>query len=207
MMSLLGEFFTAQGILEMEDIKIENIKLGLVEELIHVRKLLNNGSLGAPKKVGGTREGASINRSGIMMLCAILQAYIEEVFKVCAIKVLPSLKEENSWNAYWKQIKFWGNPSAENIKKLFLKIGIVDIFQGLEWRNCKTDKIKKKLNYINTIRNGIAHGNSNIILDGKEYNITKNKLIRFKKFAKAFGKHFHDHAFKIINEEISKRDG
>jgi hypothetical protein len=51
------------------------LNLTYVDELISVRQVLHGGNRGAPKKVeDGSREGASINRSCIVMMSALLQA-------------------------------------------------------------------------------------------------------------------------------------
>ena len=101
-----------------------SLRFTYVDELISVREKLHGGYQGAPRVVGadGTREGASLNRSCIVMLSAQLQTYVQDVFAACCKQALPSLKAEPSWDAYWRQMKGWGNPSSDNTKNLFLKI-------------------------------------------------------------------------------------
>jgi hypothetical protein len=108
----------------------KKVKLNLtaVDELIEVRKNLQGGRRGAPPRlIDGSRQGASLNRSCVVFLSALLQSYVQEVFKLAAQEALPNLRNEQVWELYWKQMKRWGNPSADNIKSLFLRIGIVDV--------------------------------------------------------------------------------
>ena len=69
------------------------LNLTYVDELISVRQVLHGGSRGAPKKVSdGSREGASINSSCIVMMSALLQSYMQSVFEICAKEALPRAK-------------------------------------------------------------------------------------------------------------------
>jgi hypothetical protein len=115
------------------------LNLTSIDELISVRQTLHGGSRGAPKKVrDGSREGASINRSCIVLLSALLQSYLQEVFAVSAKKALPTLAADLVWKAYWAQMKGWGNPNADNANDLFPKIGVHDVFDGLRWQSMIT---------------------------------------------------------------------
>ena len=105
------------------------VDLHFVNELIQVRQTQHGGARGAPPLVGNHRIGVSINRSCIVMLSALLQVYIEEVFQDAAKRAFPALQNNQaSFDEYWKQMKNWGNPSDVNIKTLFLirKIGSRD---------------------------------------------------------------------------------
>jgi hypothetical protein len=95
-------------------------RLSSVDELIQVRRNLHGGRRGAPPMLeDGSRQGASLNRSCVVLLSALLQSYVQEVFKLAAQEALPNLRNEQVWELYWKQMKSWGNPSADNITSLF----------------------------------------------------------------------------------------
>jgi len=166
-----------------------------VNELISVRKTLHGGNRGAPKKViNGSHEGASINRSCIVMMSALLQSFVQEIFASCAKKALPNLENDVVWDAYWKQMKSWGNPSAENTKTLFLKIGVDDIFTGLSWQKCDNKIIRSKLNTLNHVRNSIAHGGTVLRVNNADYALTLAKVTKLRDFVVAFGERFEEHA-------------
>ena len=175
------------------------VNLNYVDEIIKVRKDLHKGRKGAPKKIDDvSREGASLNRSGVVMISAILQVYIQDVFKIAATNALPQLSHEPTWAAYWREMKMWGNPSAENIKRLFLKIGVPDAFEGLSWQKMQNANIKIRLNQLNSIRNGIAHGSDILKVDNKPYYLSLNKVIDFRNFSENFSFRFQDNVMSIL---------
>ncbi len=170
------------------------LNLTYVDELISVRQVQHGGARGAPKRVeDGSREGASINRSSIVLLSALLQSYIQEVFETAAKQALPALAADHVWESYWKQMKGWGNPSADNIMNLFLKIGIHDVLNGLSWQNCKNSLIRSRLNQLNHVRNSIAHGSTALRVNNAEYSLTLAKVKTFRNFAEAFAARFENH--------------
>lgn len=172
-----------------------DLNLTYVDELINVRHVLHGGNPGAPKKVeDGSREGASINRSCVVMMSALLQAYVQDVFKICARQALPTLNTDAVWDAYWKQMKGWGNPSADNIKTLFLKIGVSDVFDGLSWRNCNNSTVRSRLNQLNHVRNSIAHGAAVLRVNAADYALTLAKVKTFRNYAEQFANRFEQHA-------------
>lgn len=170
------------------------LNLTYVDELISVRQVLHGGNRGAPKKVeDGSREGASINRSCVVLLSALLQSYVQEVFEIAAKQALPSLAADEVWKAYWKQMKGWGNPSADNTKTLFLKIGVHDVFDGLRWQSCDNALVRSRLNQLNHVRNSIAHGAVTLRVNDADYALTLAKVKTFRNFAEAFAARFESH--------------
>lgn len=175
------------------------LNLTYVDELISVRQVLHGGSRGAPKKVeDGSREGTSINRSCIVLLSALLQSYVQEVFEVAAKQALPTLAAELVWKAYWKQMKGWGNPSAENITNLFLKLGVHDVFDKLSWQKCDNKLVRDRLNQLNHVRNSIAHGAATLRVNNADYPLTLARVKVFRGFAEAFASRFEAHALRKL---------
>jgi hypothetical protein len=175
------------------------LNLTYVDELISVRQVLHGGSPGAPKKVSdGSREGASINRSCMVMMSALLQSYMQSVFKICAKEALPSLNDDVVWEAYWKEMKGWGNPSAENVKRLFLKIGVEDVFAGLSWRKCNNATVRDRLNELNHVRNSIAHGANPLRVNSADYSLSLAKVRTFRNYSEQLATRFEGHAKKFF---------
>ena len=170
------------------------LNLTYVDELISVRHVLHGGNRGAPKKVDdGSREGDSINRSCVVMLSALLQSYVQEVFEAAAKKALPALNNDEVCNAYWRQMKGWGNPSADNTNNLFVKIGIYDVFDGLSWQKCDNVLVRSRLNQLNHVRNSIAHGAAVLRVNDSNYLLTIVKVKTFRNFAESFANRFEAH--------------
>ncbi len=174
------------------------IDLHFVDELVQARKAQHGGGRGAPLLLNNHRIGASINRSCMAMLSALLQGYVEEVFQVAAKRVFPSLgNDQKAFEDYWNQLKYWGNPSDANIKKLFLKIGIPDVMNNLSWQGTKKPVIIKRLDELNQIRNRIAHGGQKLSLNGKPYLLTLAKVVIYKNLVANFGARFEDHVIEL----------
>jgi hypothetical protein len=169
------------------------LNLTAVDELIEVRRMLHGGERGAPpRREDGARQGDSLNRSCVVLLSALLQSYVQEVFEKAAKEALPNLRNDQVWDSYWKQMKSWGNPSADNIKTLFLKIGIHDVLDGLSWQNCDNKLVRRRLNELNQVRNSIAHGADTLKVNSANYTLTLAKVEAFRNFVQAFADRFEE---------------
>lgn len=174
------------------------LNLAYVNELIDARIEQHGGERGAPRVEGGVRIGASLNRSCVVMLSALLQSYVEEVFQEAAMDTFPALSNEETCSEYWKQMRFWGNPSSGNIKALFLKIGIPDVLDGITWQRTTTRTIVMKLDAINQLRNDIAHGRERLTVNGRTYGLSLQKVKGLRNFADNFGRRFSPHVNNLI---------
>jgi RiboL-PSP-HEPN len=172
------------------------MNLHYVDELIAARQAQHGGGRGAPRIIGNARIGTSINRSIIVMLSAILQSHIEDVFEECARQALPALADDQNFEKYWKQMKNWGNPNPLNVTNLFIKIGVPNIFENLNWQKTTTETITKKLNTINQLRNSIAHGSKELKVDNIKYSLRLANAIRFRNFSEKHGEKFRVHALE-----------
>ena len=163
------------------------IHLAPVDELIRVRRQQHGGKQGAPRKINGEREGAAINSSCIIMISALLQGYIEEVFLYCSRRSLRNLRHNEALEKYRDSIRQWGNPNSGNIKRLFLRLGIVDPFEGLSWQKCTYGNVIQKLDEINTLRNQIAHSGH------PDEPISLLQVSNLRNFVGQFGGRFAEH--------------
>lgn len=171
-----------------------SLDLHFVDELIALRQQQHGGGRGAPPKQNGHRIGASVNRSCIVMLSALLQSYVEDVFQEAAKRTFPNFRTNNAaFEKYWKQAKNWGNPSDVNIINLFMRLGVPDVFDGLTWQRTATADIKIRLGELNQIRNQIAHGSRQLTLNGQPYSLTLAKVASFRNFVAVFGARFDGH--------------
>ena len=171
-----------------------SLDLHFVDELITARRNAHGGNPGAPQIINGVRVGQSINRSCVVMLSALLQAYVEEVFVVCAAEVLPQLAEEDNMTEFRKTGSRIGNPNKKNINRVFLRLGCKNVLAGLSWRNSDNGKVLLRLNEMNQLRNGIAHGNSRLTIDGDFVSLDLRRVEVLRNFVRAFGERFEDHA-------------
>lgn len=170
-----------------------------IDELISARRHLHGGERGAPRKLeGGHREGSSINRAGIVLLTSQLQSYVEDVFFDCAAEHLPGLAEPRGNRTFRKSFSRWGNPSADNIKALFQRLGCDDVLGDLCWQNCRPETVRKNLNGLNELRNGIAHGKAVLTVGKKAVSMSLGLVESYRNFAVAFAGRFEDHAKRSV---------
>lgn len=133
------------------------------------------------------------------MLSSLLQSFVEEVFQEAAKRKFAAIAaDEAAFNAYWKQMKGWGNPSEENIRTLFLKLGVPDVFSGLSWKNRATPDVRRKLNELNLLRNQIAHGARGLKLNNQAYSMSLVRATEFRDFALQFGERFEGHVTLLL---------
>ncbi|QJD17542.1 HEPN domain-containing protein [Paracoccus sanguinis] len=165
-----------------------------VDEIIVARKTLHGGGKGAPIKLeDGSREGASLNKACVVLLSAATQAFVEDVFLECSKKAFGrnfNDKQLASYRATWSK---WGNPSPSNIQSLFLRLGLDDVFDGLQWQRHPTAAMKRKLDEINQVRNCIAHGAA-LKIGGKPFNLSLSRISSWRASLEQFGKKFPAHA-------------
>lgn len=169
------------------------IDLTYVDELIAARQKQHGGKRGAPNVENGHRIGTSLNRSCMVILSALLQAFIEEEFEKSARHSLPLLNNDDIYDRYWKQMKLWGNPSAANIKNLFLKIGMPDVLASVAWQGTTPSHVRTKLDEINTIRNQVAHGAQTLKLYDRNFSLTLQKISGYRNFVDNFANRFSQH--------------
>ena len=134
---------------------------------------------------------AAIVESGVVLLSASLQSYFEAVFLGCASLVFGTTSAgSQEFRKTWSR---WGNPSSENVKRLFQRLAIPDVFEGLVVSNDNISDLVKALNNINQVRNRIAHGDA-ITVDGQPFNLNLSILTRWTKQMERMGPAFSLHA-------------
>jgi hypothetical protein len=167
--------------------RLPRLNLQPVDELIAVRKQQHGGGRGAPPIIGRERQGAVINKSCVLMLSALLQGYVEDVFVYASKRLFKTLKGDEVIARYTDTYFRWGNPNNGNIRRLFQRIGIHDVFEGLGWPKCNSTMINKKLQLINEARNKIAHGQP------LPETMSLAKVQNLRNFADQFGQRFAAH--------------
>lgn len=170
-----------------------SLDLHYVDELIAVRQNQHGGGQGAPLIINGHRVGASLNRSCVVMLSALLQSFVEEVFVNVAVDLL-TLDSDAKLENFSKSLSRWGNPSDENVTALFRRLGIIEVLDGLTWQACRAGRVKANLKQLNEVRNQIAHGRRFLRHNNQAYSLSLAEAIRFRSFALNFGERFCDHA-------------
>jgi hypothetical protein len=170
-----------------------------VNELIELRREQHGGGQGAPEVIDGHRVGASINRSCIALLSAQLQTFVEDVFFDCASTLLPHLANPEGAAGFRRSYSRWGNPSADNIRSIFQRLGVDDVLDGLAVRKCDNPKLRRRLNHLNEIRNGVAHGSLNLRAGGAAVSLTLVQVEMYRTFVVNFAARFPAHALAAVS--------
>jgi len=131
------------------------------------------------------------------MLSSSLQAFVGDVFLTCSERAFGRVLNADERKAYTDTWSRWGNPSDENILRLFRRLGVHDVFDGLSWQGQATDTLKSNFNRINQVRNRIAHG-AEITVDGQPYALRLGSITRWRDIANTFGDFFEAHALGKI---------
>lgn len=170
------------------------LDLHLVDELIAARQRQHGGGRGAPALAKpNLREGAAINRSCIVMLSALLQGYIDDVFADCVPIAFPAIAAAPDYESQLRELRKAGNPNPSNIRALFRKLGVPDVMAGLNWQHTTPQDIAAKLEEINQVRNRIAHSLP-LTLNGDPYSLKLARVQVLRNFCSAFGTRFEVHA-------------
>ncbi len=130
-------------------IELPAINLAPLNELIDARRS-QWGQIGTPQTL-------ALNKSCILILSALLQGYIEEVFFAVSSYMLMHLAGDDL-ETYKQSIGNWGNPNAQNIDRLFTRIGVTNLIDKVTWQRTDGSKIRRRLQLLNEQRNAIAHG-------------------------------------------------
>lgn len=131
------------------------------------------------------------------MISATLQSYVFDVFEEEARLLLPSLTPAAT--GFRDTYNRSGNPSADNIKRLFFRLGAPDVLSGLSWQRCPNDLVRSRLLKLNHLRNQCAHGSTQITVEGAPYQLRKSEVQTLRNFAYAFGQRFQEHANTALN--------
>ena len=136
-----------------------------------VEGLVERPGRGRPARVG------ALNRGAMVLLCAHLQGYIEDVFSEAARIMLAATV--NDVDALIRHATSgFSNPYANRINNLFSAIGFPEIVDSLSWQRASNQAVKRRLAGYISIRNSIAHG--------RQVSVTKQKVDGFKKFVELF---------------------
>jgi len=121
----------------------------------------------------------ALYRAVIVLLCAQLEAFIEELYSESAHLLLDDyiLDTQALIN---QALSSFSNPQPYRINRLFATIGFSDIINLVSWQGTNAKSITKKLSDYVELRNAIAHG--------KKERITKDKVYKFVWFVKLFAK-------------------
>lgn len=127
--------------------------------------------------VGGAERGRrrgvqGINRAAVLMLCAHLEGYVEDLFDEALTAVHAELSSD-------PLVARFHNPWPDQIDSLFAVMGLPTASRGISWQRAGAASVIKNLEDLVRTRNRIAHGTTDV-------DVSKAMVTRFRKYVEGF---------------------
>lgn len=150
----------------------------------------------------GRRWGMdALNRAGIVLLTAHLEGYLEDLFKEAAEAVVNARFDTQYYDLQsfaGQAITRFHNPSPQNVKELFMRLGIRDLLDTVEWAGVPNGEVRKHLGDLVSLRNQIAHG--------EQPSVTRRRLQReiifVRKLTKKLDKRLYEHLWNAADVRL-----
>ena len=132
---------------------------------------------------GRRTEVDAVNRAAMVLLCAHLQGYVEDVYTEAATALLAG-KVTDIDSLVKQALSSFSNPHADRIVRLFASIGLPNVMSGVSWQKTSNQTVRQRLTDYIRVRNSIAHGGQD--------KITKQKVVGFRRFVDVFVRNFDE---------------
>lgn len=129
-------------------------RLADVDELIAAHAAITGGRTGRPVK----RRGAAITRSGVVLLTAAMEAFVEDLFEDASEQVFAALSAAERKELFKETSQRLHNADVRKTNLLFFNLGAPWILNQVRWQKCSNDQFKSRLTRLVEVRNQIAHG-------------------------------------------------
>jgi len=163
-----------------EAIKNLNVRLSDVDELITAHEALTGGGRGRP----AARQGAAVTKAAIVLLTAIFEAFVEDIFERATVDIFPNLANAERRDFLRATSGRLNSVSVKNVNFLYAQVGYPFILDDLSWRGFSNANLKTSIDAMVAARNKIAHGGVP--------NVTLSSLRRWKNMVGAFSQRFED---------------
>lgn len=121
--------------------------------------------------VGKPPQVQALNGAAITLLSGHLQGFLTDLHEEASTVLLDD--QVSSLESLLEVAPTRGNPSVDNINRLFASIGFAKILDGVSWTGMGNDALKKKLRDFNELRNRIAHGGGETVRKSQVENYMK----------------------------------
>ncbi len=144
-------------------------------------------------------ERRAIYSSIIVLLCARLEAYIEDVFKFTLAGLrhqqIELITERESEAAIGK----FGNPNTKRINELFSTIGLANVVSHINMGNLNNNRLYSSINTLVSLRNKIAHGEESSTYT--KYSINLSTCQFYYNLVKRFMHSFERDIYKYMEQK------
>ncbi len=130
-----------------------------VPDLQNIGAFVQN--LVTPPGRGRPAEVHALNSAAIALLSGHLQGFVVDIYKEVAVSTLTGRVRDVE--ALVGAANLRGNPTVENVSKLFASLGYPNIQDDMSWQRMSNGQLKAKLRSFNELRNKIVHGASGAV--------------------------------------------
>jgi len=130
---------------------------------------------------GRRAEVGAVNRAAIVLLCAHLQGYVEDLHAEAAKALFGNMRIDVDSLVQHAQDHF-SNPHADRIEQLFWSLGVQRVLEDISWQRTSNRTVRGRLTGYIRLRNRIAHGS--------QESVSLAQVRQFKQFVELFAQRF-----------------
>ncbi len=145
---------------------------------------------------GRPREVAALNRSAVVLLCALFQGFVRDLHRETATITLNG-KTRSVEDTIALVTPRNSNPHPDVIDCMFAGVGVYDLMASPRWHRCSNATVRKRLSAYIELRNTIAHG--------RRPAIHKTKVKEFKTYVERLAQDLDRTVATKIETETGRR--
>lgn len=125
-----------------------------VEELINAHAALTGGHPGRL----AARQGEAVTRAAVVLLCAAMEVYFENLFKDAAELIYSDATAEERNRLYRNTTGRLNHPSLDNVTFMYFSLGLSHPFNKVHWQKMSNVSFKTHYQKLLEARGQVAHG-------------------------------------------------
>lgn len=170
-------------------------RLQEVDEIIAARDAICPSNAGRPAK----KQGAAVISGGTVLLAALLEGYLEELFEDCLDTLYSNIptNERNNLKNRTSRRNNSANPNQVNTPFFYLGVPWVMQSDRLRWRKMSNRDVRERLQALSKARNQLAHGGSR--------SVRKQTLVSWRRFVERLAERLDEIAANHIAAELGLR--
>lgn len=125
-----------------------------VQEVINAHSALNGGGAGRPAQ----RQGQATTRAGVVLLCAAMEQFLEDLFEEAAPLIYPTATQAELDRLFQGTTRRLNHPGLHQVTVMYFSIGMNHPFNTISWRKMNNASFRNKYDDFLQMRGRIAHG-------------------------------------------------
>lgn len=176
----------------LEDLRA---RLKEIDEVLSARDAICPTGAGRPAQ----RKGAAVIAGGTVLLSALFEGFIEELYELAIDKLYSSYPQADRNNLKNHTSEKNNNANVHQVNTLFFYLGIPWVMghKKVHWKKFANAKVQEKLGKLSKARNELAHG--------KSHAVTKPTLKAWRDFVERLAEKLDEIAADYIEKKIDAR--